>query len=73
MKPASGNRVWLDVLGVTWASLVVRLFLFPASADDRYYFGYYLAMIFASGELIAPYLTELWKMMKTHHAQMQNG
>jgi hypothetical protein len=72
MKPASGNRVWLGVLGVTWASLAVRFCLFPGS-DDRYYFVYYLAIIFASGELITPYLAELGKMMMAHRARIQNG
>jgi hypothetical protein len=70
LRPADGNRVWLHIMLLVWACIAVRFLMFPAWGDDRYYFCYYLPILFAGGELISAYTSVLWAMLQKHRQQM---
>jgi hypothetical protein len=71
LKPAEGNRLWLHLLLLAWGCITVRFLMFPAWGEDRYYFCYYLPILFASGELITPYLAALWRLLQTHRQKIR--
>lgn len=71
MRPADGNRFWLQIMGIIWLSLTVRFLMFPAWGDDRYYFVYYLPILFAGGELISAYTKVFWKMLQEHRKRIE--
>ena len=59
---AAENRHNLLLLIAAWVALAVRFMLFPAWGDDRYYFTYWVPILFACGELMTPGASVLWKM-----------
>jgi len=71
MWPRRGNRLWFHVLLVTWGSLSVRFILWPASHEYRFYYGYCLMILLASGELISPYAGVLWNMLQEHRRRLK--
>ncbi len=74
MRPAPGkaNRLWLDLLLVTWGAWAVRFILWPAALENRFYYGYCLVILFASGELIAPFTASAWKILQTFRKQLNS-
>lgn len=70
LRPAEGNRLWLQMMFVIWGSLTAHFLLFPAWGDDRFYFCYYLPILFAGGECIFGYFNALWNMLTQHRKKL---
>jgi hypothetical protein len=73
LKPAEDNRLWFHMVVLFWACIVVRFLLYPAWGDDRYYFMYYLPILFGGGELMAAYLKALIKVLQGHRTALQTA
>lgn len=43
-----------QILGVCWTAFAIRFTVWPASGEDRFYFGYFLISLCCSIELMAP-------------------
>jgi hypothetical protein len=63
MRPMAG-RVWPWVLALAWASYCVRLALFPAWWEYRYYYVNYLIALAAAAEMIPPYALTGWQRLR---------
>jgi hypothetical protein len=71
LKSADNKRSLL-LLVATWTALAGRFLLFPAWGDDRYYFAYWVPILFACGELISPYTSVLSKIIQAHRLQIRD-
>jgi hypothetical protein len=52
----SENRHMLGVLWATWLAFALRFVVFPAGQEDRYYYPYYLIMLYAMWEAATPHV-----------------
>ena len=71
LKPLPENRVWHHMLLLSWASLIIRFLMFPGWGEHRYYYVYYIIMLRAGGELIAPYASGVWRVLRAHHDEIR--
>lgn len=69
---SADNKPALLLLLAAWTALAVRFLLFPAWGDDRYYFAYWVPILFACGELISPYASVLSKIIQAHRFQIRD-
>lgn len=70
LKPVAGNKQNLFILLITWSCLCVRFMMFPGWGEDRYYFVYFIIIIYTGGEMMAPYISALLKTLRTTHQKI---
>jgi hypothetical protein len=63
MRPAAG-RVWPWVLALAWINYGVRLALYPAWWEYRYYYVNYLIALTAIAEMTPPYALARWQWLR---------
>ena len=66
LRPAAGSQTCQHLLLVAWGALGLRFVIWPAWGEDRFYYGYYLLILYCSAELIGPYGQALWLKLQSH-------
>lgn len=69
MRPAAG-RVWPWVLALAWISYGVRIALFPAWWEYRYYYVNYLIALTAIAEMTPPYVLARWQWLRARWSRL---
>jgi len=61
VKKPECDRIWPVLLGLCWAAYAARFLMFPAAQEYRYYYGFYLLMLWAASAMIMPWLESRFK------------
>jgi hypothetical protein len=73
LKTAPDNTFNFHLLLATWATIGGRFLVWPAWGDDRFYYAYFLLILYCSGELAAPYLRALCRLLQDHRRHLRGN
>jgi hypothetical protein len=71
LYPARGGAIHLHLLLLNWGCIAVRFVMWPAWGEDRFYYGYYVPILFFSAELIGPYGNVLWRHLLAYRQSLR--
>jgi hypothetical protein len=65
------SKTYFHLLILTWATIVCRFIVWPG-LDNRYYYACFLLILLCCGEILTPYLTGCWTVLRAHRARIQH-
>lgn len=69
IRPHDRAGSYFELLVMFWVALLGRFLVWPAWGEDRYYYSYFIMIPLLGGEVIAPHLRPLKRMIETYRHQ----
>ncbi|HIJ37781.1 MAG TPA: hypothetical protein HPP80_02695 [Rhodospirillaceae bacterium] len=73
LRPVPEDAIYLRLLALSWAGIGGRFLIWPAWGEDRFYYGYFLLILYCAAELVGPYGQALWKILEDHRRQIRQA